>query len=105
MIKIIRLDPKKDQKTINEIQNVIDELFGTYDSFMNDLFGKSLFSIPYEPQKKEPLKKEWIRLGDLVDKFYKKEETKSTPYSNQCCEKKEELEEDYGDVKNIDHIV
>lgn len=78
-------------------------MFGTYDNFMNDIFGKSLFSIPYESQTKAPLKKEWVTLGELVDKFYKKDETK-TPQSNQCCEKTDEVE-DYSGVKNIDHIV
>jgi hypothetical protein len=70
---------------------------------MNDIFENSFFSIPHKQETKTPLKKEWVLLGDLIDNFCQKNETKISQ-SNQCCEKTDEVE-DYSGVKNIDHIV
>ena len=107
MVKIIKLDPKKNPELIKEIDGLLSDIL----NFFGDDFLSPLFEQKEEApkQKEEPkLSMDWITLGDLIDNWSKHNMKKEDNVNNICPKVKTQIQTpkpEYDDVRTIEHIV
>ena len=101
MVKIIKLDPKKNPELIEEIDGLLSDIL--------NFFGDDFLSPLFEQKEEAPkLCMDWITLGDLIDNWSKNNMKKEDNINNICPKVKTQIQKqksEYDAVRTIEHIV